>query len=530
MRPAYSACIIGTGSYTPPRIVPNAALANETIYKPDGTLYEEYNPAKLEEIAGIRERRYTDLSLQEMMAEAAFDLFDSVTLDGKRIDYVICGTNSNPDNIEDISVPAVRLLQKRLGTAWSPEKTSIICGCPVGEACEDVAKQLIETERAKHVLVLTAENLKTDPYDMNKGLFGHAGGAALYAAEEDGEIEGLEIPFIFHSAGSRTGGVIEDSVRHLRTALHASALDLSGLELLIVQRMQGIDGVIVPSDASRIQKALAESYGLASDKEFASCRMGALDVVSADDETALELGRAYIESDDVQSVGILRLSDRGEIAAAVMRSAHSREKRTRRKGIQQVYRRTNGFQGDFIPMEPSYNPHYPDRAEKFLHIKNKPVYVAAKKGIPDAVIALLGDLNLREVLMPQHNTNLRMIEETALSILEKTGSDLTLKEFMEMTTPIIIHLFGNLSGVSVQYGRDFAFKRRFEPALIPSSLKSHAGTVYEIGPNYHINPGKVEIDVSVGAGMTFWGKRQIIGQEYFALRNREYFKKRGFDI
>ena len=92
-----NAIITATGSYLPERVIPNPYFLEHEFCDSRGTRLERPNPAiieKLEEITGIKERRYVtdELTTSDIAFMAAEEALLGV--DRESLDYIIVGQNS----------------------------------------------------------------------------------------------------------------------------------------------------------------------------------------------------------------------------------------------------------------------------------------------------------------------------------------------------------------------------------------------------------------------------------------------------
>ncbi len=90
--------ITGTGSHIPERRIPNAYFESHTFLGADGKPFEKNTKEiiqKLEEITGIKERRYAsdELVASDMGALAAEDALVSAGIDRESLDYIIVAHN-----------------------------------------------------------------------------------------------------------------------------------------------------------------------------------------------------------------------------------------------------------------------------------------------------------------------------------------------------------------------------------------------------------------------------------------------------
>jgi 3-oxoacyl-[acyl-carrier-protein] synthase-3 len=157
--------------HLPERALTNAQLAAESA---------KWSAEKIEAKTGICERRVAagEECASDLAARAAEKLFASGACEPHDIDYLLLCTQS-PDYL----LPTTAcLLQQRLGIATTAGALDFNLGCSGFVYGLGLAKGLIETGQARHVLLLTAETYSKfiHPADMNvRTLFGDAAAATL---------------------------------------------------------------------------------------------------------------------------------------------------------------------------------------------------------------------------------------------------------------------------------------------------------------------------------------------------------------
>jgi 3-oxoacyl-[acyl-carrier-protein] synthase-3 len=186
--------ITATGSYLPPKVVPNNAFLEHRFFGPDGKRLERPNPAivaKLEEITGIRERRYAgaEMTTSGMSLAAAERALEGV--DRESFDYLIVAHNfgdvtSTPGRTDQVPNIASRVKQ-RLGIE-NPYMVAydLPFGCPGWLLGLIQADYFIRSGDARRALVIGVElaSRVVDPHDMDCMIFADGAGAAVLEAHE----------------------------------------------------------------------------------------------------------------------------------------------------------------------------------------------------------------------------------------------------------------------------------------------------------------------------------------------------------
>jgi 3-oxoacyl-[acyl-carrier-protein] synthase-3 len=189
-----NAIITGSGSYIPPIKVQNSYFMGHEFYNSDGTKIEKTNPEiihKLEEITGIRERRYVPegLCTSDMAYRAAKQALENS--DPECLDYIIVAQNLGDvrsDNTRSDMVPSIAARVKHKLQIHNPYTVGydIPFGCPGWLHGMILADLHIKSGGAKKVLVIGAETLSrvTDPHDRDSMIYSDGAGATLVEAKE----------------------------------------------------------------------------------------------------------------------------------------------------------------------------------------------------------------------------------------------------------------------------------------------------------------------------------------------------------
>jgi 3-oxoacyl-[acyl-carrier-protein] synthase-3 len=183
--------IVGTGSYIPPRKIPNSHFLNNEFYDPDGNKIDR-EPAdiieKFEAITGIQERRYVtdDLNTSDIAYLAAKDALESSGIDKESLDYIIVGHNLGDirhDNRRPDFVPSLGSRVKYLLKIENPNTIpyDIPFGCPGWLQGMIQADYFIKSGDAKRALVIGAEIISraADPHDRDSMIYADGAGATI---------------------------------------------------------------------------------------------------------------------------------------------------------------------------------------------------------------------------------------------------------------------------------------------------------------------------------------------------------------
>lgn len=184
---------------------PPGVLANEDL----ASIYPDWTADKIFSKTGIEQRHIAsqEITAGDLAFEAAKKLFQAGKVASNQIDFLILCTQA-PDYI----LPTTAcILQHRLGLPRSCGALDINLGCSGFVYALSLAKGLIESGLAKHVLLLTADTYSKYIHPMDKSvrtLFGDAAAATVVSKSEgDSEIG----PFVFGTDGSGAGNLIVEA-------------------------------------------------------------------------------------------------------------------------------------------------------------------------------------------------------------------------------------------------------------------------------------------------------------------------------
>jgi 3-oxoacyl-[acyl-carrier-protein] synthase-3 len=192
------AAIKAISSYLPATTLTNAQLAEE---------FGDWDAHKILEKTGIAVRRIAeaDECASDLGVAAAQQLFESGACTPDGIDFLLLCTQS-----PDYFLPATAcLMQHRLGLRTDCGALDFNQGCSGFVYGLALAKSLIETGAAAHVLLITAETYSKfiHPKDRSvRTIFGDAAAATLIGAV-DREVDAIG-PFIFGTDGSGAQNLI----------------------------------------------------------------------------------------------------------------------------------------------------------------------------------------------------------------------------------------------------------------------------------------------------------------------------------
>jgi 3-oxoacyl-[acyl-carrier-protein] synthase III len=186
--------ITATGSYIPPRKIPNDFFLNHDFYGADGNKLERPNSEivnKLLEITGIRERRYAGddqntSDIASIAAEKALKFFDR-----EKLDYIIVAQNLGEVKPENNRIDIVPTIASRVKHKLGIINPYTVCfdlpfGCPGWLQGAIMADYFIKSGDARHILVIGAEILSrvSDPHDIDSMIFADGAGATLIEATD----------------------------------------------------------------------------------------------------------------------------------------------------------------------------------------------------------------------------------------------------------------------------------------------------------------------------------------------------------
>ena len=187
--------ITRTGSYIPTLRIPNRHFLGYDFYGSDGVKLEKSTDdiiKKLQEITGIKERRYVtnDLNTSDLAFLAAKRALDGV--DKEEIEYIIVAQNFGnvgADNIRTDMVPCIAARVKHKLKIKNPYTVAydIPFGCPGWLHGVILADYYIKSGDAKRILVIGVEILSrvSDPHDVDSMIYADGAGVTLVEATDE---------------------------------------------------------------------------------------------------------------------------------------------------------------------------------------------------------------------------------------------------------------------------------------------------------------------------------------------------------
>lgn len=212
--------IVGTGAYLPEKLIPGSYFHQNTFFRKSGEPIEKTSETivnKLEDISGIRERRYIEDHYQtaHMAALASERAIVSADIDKEQLDSIIVAHNFG--NLVDQSqgshlIPNLAALVKHHLQVKNPRCSAfdLLFGCPGWVQAMIQAHQAIACGDATHVLVVGVEAMSRvlDPHDPDSMLFGDGAGAVVIKAAEEATQRGI--------LANKTFSHCEEEVNYLR--------------------------------------------------------------------------------------------------------------------------------------------------------------------------------------------------------------------------------------------------------------------------------------------------------------------------
>jgi 3-oxoacyl-[acyl-carrier-protein] synthase-3 len=186
--------IVGTGSYIPERLVPNADFLRNTFYSSNGTPLErstQETVEKFEVITDIGARRYVsnDQVTSDIAFLAAQDALQSSAVDPEELDYIIVAHNFGDVSAENRRSEFVPTLAARVKQRLGIKNPGTIAydlpfGCPGWLQAVIQADYFLRSGDARRALVIGAETLSRvcDPHDRDSMIYADGAGACVLEA------------------------------------------------------------------------------------------------------------------------------------------------------------------------------------------------------------------------------------------------------------------------------------------------------------------------------------------------------------
>jgi len=233
--------IIGTGSYCPPRKVPNSEFLNNRFFadygQPVDTSQNERTVGKFQEITEISERRYAadDQVTSDLATLAGERALDSSGIDRESLDSIIFAHNFgdvSADNRRCDFCPSLAARVKQNLKISNPECIAydIAFGCPGWVQGVIQADYYLRSGDATRVMVIGGETLSriSDPHDRDSMIYSDGAGATIFEARETDE----EIGVLAHSARS-------DTIDHARLLWMGESFDRMNSDGTLYLKMYG---------------------------------------------------------------------------------------------------------------------------------------------------------------------------------------------------------------------------------------------------------------------------------------------------
>jgi 3-oxoacyl-[acyl-carrier-protein] synthase-3 len=233
--------IVGTGSYIPPRRIPNEAMVSRQFFAGYGKPLEKDDNVRLvekfQEITDISERRYVDdeLVASDIGYLAAERALERAGFDREALDYIVVAHNFGDireDNRRADFVPTLAArIKQRLAIA-NPECIAydLPFGCPGWLQGVIQVDYFLRSGDASRALVIGSETLSRvcDPHDRDSLIYADGAGAAVLEARE------LKSP-----GGILAHATRSDTLEHARLLWMGASFNGEGAEGGLFLKMHG---------------------------------------------------------------------------------------------------------------------------------------------------------------------------------------------------------------------------------------------------------------------------------------------------
>jgi len=198
-----SSVITGTGSYIPKRKISNSYFSDHTFLTPKGEQFDKSTQEiidKLEEITGIKERRYVtdDLLASDIGTKASEKAIESADIDPETIDYIIVAHNFGDIRADNKKVDMLPSLASRIKQNLGIKNPSCVAydlpfGCPGWLQGLIQGHYYLQSGDVKRILVVGTETLSRicDPHDRDSMIFSDGAGATILEGQETNEQKGI---------------------------------------------------------------------------------------------------------------------------------------------------------------------------------------------------------------------------------------------------------------------------------------------------------------------------------------------------
>lgn len=208
--------ITGSGSYIPPRCIPNSYFLRHTFYDDNGRLLNQPNEEiirKFSEITGIQERRYVtdDQVASDIGALAAEEALRTADLNRETLDYIIVAHNFGDVRTDTRTCDFLPTLASRIKKKLNIENPDTVCydlpfGCAGWLQGVIQADFFIRSGTARRILVVGTDTLSRvyDPHDRDCMIYADGAGAVVLEAIENRKPVGILVHKTQTFAGAGT--------------------------------------------------------------------------------------------------------------------------------------------------------------------------------------------------------------------------------------------------------------------------------------------------------------------------------------
>ncbi len=195
--------IIGTGNYTPKKIIKNESFIEQDFFSEDQKIIPasgEEIISKFKKITGIEERRYAndDMNNSDLATYAAENAVTNAGIDPETLDYIILAHNFgdvNNKHLQSDILPGLAARVKHNLQIKNPNCIAydILFGCPGWIQTFIQTHAYINAGMGKRFLIIGADTLSrvNDKYDRDSMIFADGAGAAVIEAQESDEKKGF---------------------------------------------------------------------------------------------------------------------------------------------------------------------------------------------------------------------------------------------------------------------------------------------------------------------------------------------------
>lgn len=231
MSTSHHTVITGTGSYIPGRVIPNSHFLDHEFYNSNGQPFGRSNQEiidKLEEITGIKERRYVedDLLASDIAARAGQAALDDAQLDKEELDHIIVAHNFGDIRADNRKVDMVPALASRVKEKLGIQNPWCVAydlpfGCPGWLQGVIQANCYLQGGQGSRALVIGSETLSRvcDPHDRDSMIYADGAGATVL------ESRAFSTPQGMLTSVTRTDTALQAYYLTMDTSCHPEADD-----------------------------------------------------------------------------------------------------------------------------------------------------------------------------------------------------------------------------------------------------------------------------------------------------------------